>query len=261
MRTTNVIGPSLLIGLLVCMPGAAFAASSIDDSSLFVTTSKPSLSGISDAKTVRIVVENENGKKVFSSRDVKVKAGKWKTKVSKTLKAGTYDVTLFEKNAKGKRIEADSASLTVTGKGSAGGSLSVSMIPLLMGGTAGSNAQAPVAYIRVSNTGKATTTLSGVTLTENGSAADSVVTGFATSDDKGGSRTTVAASFKNGSVFIPLVATVAPGQTRIFTIKALLGSTAGKIGTQLKIDVAGVSANGSVKGTFPLRGTTFTLGL
>lgn len=260
MRTYNHIGPSILIGLLALMPATAFAASSIDDSSLAASSSKPTLTGASDAKTVRIILEDENGKNVFTSKEVKVKAGKWKAKITKTLKAGTYEVTLQEKNSKGKRTQADTASLTISGKGSAG-AVSASMIPLLMGGAAKSYASVPVAYVKLANTGKATTTVSGITLAETGSAPDSVVSGFAVNDDKGGSRATVNTTFSKGSAFVPLNAQIAPGQIRIYTIKAVLGSTAGSLGTQLKINVSGVSASGLVNGKFPLMGTTFTLGL
>lgn len=260
MSTLKFIGPSILIGLIMLAPGAALAASTIDDSSLAGSSSKPTITGVSDAKSVRIILLNEDGKKVFTSKEIKVKAGKWKAKVSKTLKAGTYGVTLQEKNSKGKRIEADTASLTMFSKGS-GGSLSVGMVPLLMGGMAKSFTQAPAAYVKIANSGKATTTVSGVTLVETGSAPDSVVTGFAINDDKGGSRAIINATFNKGSVFVPLNAQIGPGQIRIYTIKAILGSTAGSLGTQLKINMSGVSANGSVNGKFPLLGTMFTLGL
>ena len=260
MTTTNFIGSSLLIGLLALIPVSAFANSDIDDASLSASSAKPTLTGTTDAKSVRIVVENEAGKKVFSSRDIKAKAGKWRSRINKTLKPGTYEVTLFEKNAKGKRVEVGTETLSVSGKGGKSGTLSASMVPLLMGGTANSNASAPVAYVKLTNTGTATTSIQGFTLTENGTAPDAVVAGFTTSDDKGGSRATITTAFNKGSVFVPLAATLAPGQIRIFTIKANLGAVSAYRGTQLKIDVASVKTDGTIKGMFPLRGTTFTLG-
>ncbi|HYD93572.1 MAG TPA: hypothetical protein VEB18_03945 [Candidatus Paceibacterota bacterium] len=267
MTTFRTGALALLIGLIMAMPGMAFAADgSFDDSSLSGVTRKVTLTGETDATKVRIVVENEDGKKVYTSRTIKVRDGEWRARISKNLKPGDYEVTLYDDSGK-KRVELDTATLTVTSKNgsskssSKGGELAVSGVPLLMGGTANANTSVPVAYIKVTNKGKSDTSISGFNLVETGSAPDSVVTGFSTSDDKGGSRSTVSATFnKKGQAFVPLAATLAPGQFRIYTIKAVIGSNT-SFGSQLRINVAGIETGAKTTAAFPIIGTTFTLGI
>jgi hypothetical protein len=144
-----------------------------------------------------------------------------------------------------------------------GGTLSIASIPLLTGGTATADTSVPVAYIKVSNGGTAPAAIEGFTLVENGSADEEDVIGFSTSDDKGGSRSTIGgkegyeAFDEDGEAFIPLAATVAPKQVRIFTIKAALSKDLDP-GDQLKLDVASVKSTATLKGSFPIRGTVWT---
>jgi hypothetical protein len=146
------------------------------------------------------------------------------------------------------------------------GSVIVSGVPLLMGGTAAPGSSIPVAYVQVRNSSLSTTTLKGIDLVENGPGSGVGVTGFITSDDKGGSRTTVGSAtegtkFVDGKAFVPLAASIPPGTTRIFTLKAIIGANPGADrGQMLMIDVAGVQADGIVNGTFPIRGTAITIG-
>ena len=246
-----------------CEASLDVVAGEIDTGSLTTTTAKPTITGTAKGtKAVQITIEDDNGKRVFSSKELKLKKGKWSAKLTKSLSAGTYLVTLY--GSKDLELNAITTGvLTVLEKGSgsstSGGSISLSTVPLLMGGTAIAGSSVPVAYIKVSNTGKTPAAIEGFTMVETGSAPDDVVIGFSTNDDKGGSRATVATQFKNGRANVPLVATIAPGQLRIFTIKANLSRSSGAMGSQLKINTAGVLTGASVKNVFPLPGTTFTL--
>lgn len=246
------------------VPSAALAASgSIDADTLTANYGKITLAGEADVETVRLFIKDEKGKTVYKSKDIEVEDGEWESKVSKKLKVGEYEVSLRSKDGK-KLIELASSELKVLSKKTkkTSGTLAVSMVPLLSGGTAAPGSSVPVSYIQVKNTGSTTVSIDGFTLKENGSAPDTVVTGFSVSDDKGGSRATIEGTFKKGLAFVPLKAAVAPGQLRIFTIKAILSNSFGSaLGTQLKIDVAGVETKAKgVKAAFPLRGTTFVLG-
>lgn len=257
ISSVRVLLPLALAAFVALTPLSALAAAgAIDDASLSTTSTKPSIAGTAeDIKAVRLVVRNDDGKQVFK-KDLRVRNEEWKTKVSKKLKDGEYEVSLYEGKTSRASALLDKETLTVGKAG--GGTLSASMVPLLTGGTARSFASVPVAYVKVANQGTATSSISGITLVQNGSAPTSVITTFATNDDKGGSRATVPAAFtKQKTVFVPLAATIPPGQMRIFTIKANLGTIA-NIGSQLKLDVASVA--GASRGTFPLRGTTWTLG-
>jgi hypothetical protein len=252
VRTTNVRG-------------------SIDADSLVYSGPKPEITGEAEGvKTVLVSIKDEKGKRVFKSKTIKVKRGTWEAQVTKSLPVGVYEVTVsgpkdLELNTIATGTLTILAKGASTGSASHTGSLAVSMVPFLTGGMASPGASVPVAYIKVSNTGTTPADLSGFTLKQNGSAPQSAVIGFVTSDDKGGSRATIGGSegsvqFKNGKAFVPLQATLAVGQFRIFTIKALISSLSGNsAGTQLMIDVDSVSSTGGTRSAFPIRGTTWTL--
>ncbi|HRH24509.1 MAG TPA: Ig-like domain-containing protein, partial [Candidatus Paceibacterota bacterium] len=187
---------SLIIFLSAGLPIEAFAAGSgaIDASTLTTKDTTPALTGTaSGVSKVRILVENGTGKDMYKSNALKVKDGKWRATVSKKLPVGNYTVTLYgpkgvSKNTLAKKTLSILPANGATLAGGTGGSLSVSPILLLTGGNVAHGGSVPVAYVKVSNTGSASTTINGFTLTENGSAPDDVVIGFTTNDDKGGSR-------------------------------------------------------------------------
>ena len=243
---------------------------SFDEDTLATDSNKPTVSGEAEGtKTVRLEVMDDDGKRVFKSKNERVKRGEWDVRVKKSLKDGTYDVRLF--GQKGAEIDLIATSTLVIGEGSTrpdtsstkmGGTLSVSMVPLLMGGTAAPGAAVPVAYIKVENTGSSASSIDGFTLKQNGSASTGAIANVQTNDDKGGSRYTTSGAglFKNGSVYVPLPSVIAPGQIRIYTIKAGMSAASGSYaGQTLMLDVTGVTTGAKVPSAFPIRGTTFTL--
>ncbi|MBU2104016.1 hypothetical protein KJ848_02315 [Patescibacteria group bacterium] len=146
------------------------------------------------------------------------------------------------------------------------GVLSLSSIPLLSGGTAARGASVPVAYIKVENTSNEAAKINGFTLAQNGTASTDVVIGFATNDDKGGSRSTIGGGendsvFDGREAFVPLSAVINAKSFRIFTLKSILSAnSSGEAGKTLKLDVNSVDSGADVYGFFPIRGTTWTLG-
>lgn len=253
-----------------CAVSLVVVDASIDEDTLTTDNAKPTISGeATGTKSVRLVITDVKGKTAFKSKVTRTKRGEWDIRVTKSLKDGTYDVTLF--GAKGAEIDAIATGTLVVGDGSTsasnsstkkGGSLSISSIPLLSGGNAAPGASVPVAYIKVANPGKDAASIDGFTLKQNGSASTDTVVSFATNDDKSGSRFTTSGAglFKNGSTFVGLPATIPPGQFRIFTIKANLSSTSGMAaGQTLVLDVASVTTGATLGGSFPIRGVTWTL--
>ena len=244
---------------------------SIDEDSLATDDNKPTISGEAEGtKTVRLEIMNDDGKRVFKSKNERVRGDEWNVRVKKSLKDGAYDMRLF--GERGTELDLIATSTLVIGEGSssadtpssvkAGGTLSLSMIPFLMGGNASPGATVPVAYIKVENTGSSAATIEGFTLKQNGSASTDAVVNVQTNDDKGGSRYTTSGVglFKNGSVYVPLPSVVAPGQIRIYTIKAGLSASSGAYaGQSLMLDVTGVTTGAKVPSAFPIRGTTFVL--
>lgn len=268
MTTTTKTAAFALLALALVIPSGARAASegAIDNETLSTSIDKPVIEGSAeDAKNVRILIENkETGKDVFRSNKLRVRGGEWKVRVSKRLAVGEYDITLYDSRGPERGVldkETLSIFPTHVSKGDTilGGTLVVSQIPLLMGGTATRGASVPVAYVKVSNPGKKAAAITGFRLSENGTVSEKdAVIGFSTSDDKGGSRTTTYTTFQSGYALVPLSATIEPGAFRIFTIKAMLSSTGSFYGKKLQIDVAGVGSTAEIKGTFPQKGTTFT---
>lgn len=252
-----------------CEVTAHIAAGSIDD---VTTGTKPMLSGeATGVKKVNVLIYKEGGKKpVFEKKNISVKRGEWKTKVTKTLAKGPYEVRLTgEKNYDLDWIA--SAMLTVGSKNelseavdnkeaSSKGTLSVTTLPLLAGGSTRAGTNVPVAYLQLRNTGSEAVHVTGFNVKQNGTASTNVITALSTVDDKGLSRGVSATNpFKNGIAFAPTDSIIEPGALKLFTIKAQLGLNV-TAGTNLMLDVVSVGSNGSEKGVFPLRGTTWAIG-
>jgi hypothetical protein len=143
--------------------------------------------------------------------------------------------------------------------------LAVQSIPLLVGGTVHAGQSVPISYLQITNIGKEGALLKGFWVKQNGSASTTSVTGLSTVDDKGGSRgfsggLEWSTPFKNGLAFAPTEAFFAPGQMKLFTIKAVMTNAVSMyVGTQLMIDVSSIETTATVKGQFPIRGTTWTI--
>ncbi|HEY0979739.1 MAG TPA: Ig-like domain-containing protein [Candidatus Paceibacterota bacterium] len=268
---TTILPRALRLAVIVCImslaPLAAQAASdsSFNEEALTSSSIRPALTGETDEDRVRLIVENEKGKRVYKSGLTRVRDGEWKITIRKKLAAGEYEVTLVDR----KNTELAQETLTLEKKSSSkkekktkvektDGSLSISSLPFLTGGTTYANRSVPVAYLKVSNAGKEAVAIEGFTLKQNGSADPSAVTSFSVNDDKGGSRATVDASFKKGEAFVPLATEIAPNSVRIYTIKANLGSRLAS-GSTLMLDAVGIETGASVKSKLPIRGTTWTL--
>ena len=143
--------------------------------------------------------------------------------------------------------------------------LAIQSIPLLVGGTVHAGKSVAISYLQITNIGKDGALLKGFWVKQNGSASTTSVIGLSTVDDKGGSRGLVGGTegstpFQNGLALAPTDAFFAPGQMRLFTIKATMTNTiSAHIGTQLMIDVSSIETTATVKGLFPIRGTTWTI--
>lgn len=143
--------------------------------------------------------------------------------------------------------------------------LVVGRIPLLVGGAVHADETVSVSFLQITNVGEAGALLKGFWMKQNGSAPGESVIGLSTVDDKGGSRglnggVEGTVLFQNGLAFAPTNAYFAPGQMRLFTIKAIMApSLSSYIGMELMIDVASIESAATVQGQFPIRGTTWTI--
>lgn len=147
-----------------------------------------------------------------------------------------------------------------------GSSVVVSDIPLLSGGVATAGMSIPVTYVKVENTSTAYASIKGFTLTQNGTADTDSIIGFTTSDNQGGSRTTIGGvegnmPFDGNEVYVPLQVTLAPREFRIYTLKAILTrASTGEQGRTIALNLSGIDTTARISGAFPIRGTTWTLG-
>lgn len=260
---------SLSIAGAESLPASVIAT--IDASSLSSVSSKPTLSGsATGTKTLKVEVRKEGSNKILYKKTVKVKKDEWKTKISKKLSDGAYDVEVSG-GVKGGNIKTVASGTLLVGKNvksssKSSGTLVVSSIPLLSGGSARANATVALSYLQVTNTGKEAVVLKGFWVKQNGTADTRAILSLSTVDDKGASRGFAggiagADLFKSGLAYAPITdGTFLPGQMRLFTIKAGMAANASSYaGKNLMIDVASLDADGSVKGAFPIRGTTWTI--
>lgn len=233
---------------------------SFDAATLTSSDEKPELAGeASGTKSVKIEIRDERGRKVYTSREARVRSGAWEARVAKKLKEGEYEVSLLGEKKYDLPLLATST-LVILPEGVSGGSLSVGALPLLMGGIATPGTSVPIAYIQVRNTGSSNAMIRGFDLVETGSASDDVVTGFSVSDDRGGSRASFETSFKKGVAYVPLPYVLAPGELRIFTIKAALRPSTQAYGNkELRINVLDADTTAKVSGAFPILGTAWVL--
>lgn len=251
-----------------CTIDANVVEASIDVSALSSKNSKPTLKGSAvGIKNVEVEINDRATKKTLWSKEIKVKSNKWKVESTKKLNDGSYDVVVLDSAS--DAVIANGTLMVNTGKGvtvsnKVNTTLSVSAVPLLVGGTAKTSGSVPVTYLKVVNVGKEVAVLTGITLKQNGTSAGNAVIGFTVVDDKNESRVTVGGEgstpFKNGVANIGTNITFAPNQMRVITVKAnLSNNVTANIGKTLMLEVSGIEANATLKGTFPIRGTTWTV--
>lgn len=143
--------------------------------------------------------------------------------------------------------------------------LAIGRIPLLAGGIVHAGATVPIAYLQMTNIGSEGTVLKGFWVKQYGSAPAESVIGLTTVDDKALIRAVVggtegATPFQGGSALAPTDAYFAPGQMRLFTIKAVMTQNVlPYIGMTLMIDVTGIETAAATRDPFPIRGTTWTI--
>jgi len=241
------------------------------ESILTTRSTKPTLSGTaSGTKNVQVQIFKEgSSKSLFISKSIPVKNGAWKTNVTKKLEKGIYDIVLVGDNGAELNTIAEEkltiGTIAVKTEKKSGAIVAVS-VPLLSGGIARGGSSIALSYLQVLNVSNEETTLKGFTVKQNGSASTDTITQLRISDDSGTYSNSVSANassplFKNGMAFIPLEVAIAPGQMRLFTVRAEVASTIQThIGQQLKIDIVGVDSSANLTSKLPIRGVTWTFG-
>ena len=250
-----------------CTPATTATTSdaTFDSPSLTIDSGrKPRITGTADVSKVRLTISDAGSTNVvYKSSRTSVHSGDWHVSVSKRLADGQYTVSLYQDN--NGRL----GDLLATGTLSVGippVTLKVLPVALLGGGTTNAGATVPISYLQVLNMSDATTTIAGFWVKENGTTPVNAVIGLSSVDDKGNYRMSTGGiegktPFVNGQAYVPSGAEIGPHQMKLFTIKAQLSAFAAQyVGTNLMLDIAGVDAPATFLTTFPVRGTTWTIG-
>lgn len=256
---------------VTCAVSVHVATASIQKTSLNSLSSKPTLKGTAEGvSSIYIsIYKDRSTTTVFASKAIKVTNGKWKSKINNKLSDGKYKVVIYaDKNSSSSIIGRETITIgkQIVDHTKIDVMLVVVPVPLLLGGTARNGMTVPVSYLQIINVGKETTSLTGFTVKQTGTLTTDAIVGFTAVDDSErvhgrADNSTGAPLFKDGSATVPLALTLLPGQTRLVTIKAVLGGTASVyVGTQLKIIVTGIETEAGVRNAFPIRGTTWTIG-
>lgn len=143
--------------------------------------------------------------------------------------------------------------------------LRVSNVPLLSGGIAYPGASVPVAYLQVQNTGANTATVRGIMLAQRGSASTDAMIGLSVIDDKGLSVAftgggAVSAPFAGSEATARMEASIAPGQRRLFTVRAMMAPVLSSFrNSSIILDVTGIESDAPVTAAFPIRGTVWSI--
>lgn len=263
MTTTRTVLSLLVLGCLVAFAPTTYAAGGsyeIDQETLATESSKPTITGTSEeVSKIRLeVYKEDSSKRLFKSKEIRTKDDEWSVRITKKLSDGTYTVNVY-----GDKEKLGTETLVVGDDAGIGGTFSVNSIPLLAGGTTRAGMTAPVAYLQVRNSSAASTTITAFNMTQTGSADPSIVTTLEVVDDRGKTRWhTTGLPWTNKTAPAGLDYTLAPGEMRLYTVKAMLApSAASQSGKTLTLDVSSVTSNGRLSASLPIRGTVWNIGL
>lgn len=267
----------MLAFLITILPAQSFAATNeitatFNDSSLTSSKERRTIFGTaSGVKAVRIKIYKEgNSRTLYSSRVIKVKNDKWKVRVSKKLADGVYNIKIInaDKKALIKEIATDTLTIgdAISNNDKSDTTLVVESVQLLSGGTARSGESVSMLYLQVINIGKEAISVKGFNVNQSGSAPSESIKTLEIYDDldnqlgiAGGVEGKTP--FKESSAFIPTNTAFAPGQMRLFTIKAVMSNNISSFfGKEIKIDVTSVDTNSSLKNRFPIIGKPWVIG-
>ena len=261
-----------------CEVTAQVVDGDFDEGTLHTTASRTTIKGtVEGTKTVQLIIsKEEGGKPLFKSKSLRVKDGKWSSRITKQLTEGEYVVMLLgDKKAKLNVIATDTFTIGDEFKDegpegdeteSSDTTLVIESIPLLNGGKTGVNMNVPISYFQAINIGTNIGTVEKVAVRHTGTAPTSAIVGFTITDDQ--SLTNVAyipkdpkTLFKNGVATIPVDAAIGGRQMRLFTVRALLSPTAfAYYGKQFQLSIVEVDMNAKQRATLPLPGVWWTIG-
>ena len=203
---------------------------------------------------------------VYTTKSLSVKNNRFTFKMPKALPDGRYRIEL---NTTGSQTLVLATSTIMVGKAPLVPltTLVLQRIPLLSGGVVKLGRGVAVSYFQVINVGTSPANITGFSFGQIGNAPASTMTGVTVTDELGTARGS-SGNMVSGTPFIgttvnvPLLTTLAPKESRLFTARAVVSTdAASKIGQTISLALLTVSANARVQSVLPVYGVVWTIGL
>jgi hypothetical protein len=202
----------------------------------------------------------------YTTKLLTIKSEKFSFKMSKALLDDTYRIVLQTNDA--KPIVLGTSTITVgKPKPVPLTTLVVQAVPLLSGGVVKAGRGVAVAYLQVINIGTNPAQLSSFTFGQVGTAPTTAIVGVSINDELGLSKGSVGnmvsgTPFVGSRVIVPVPVTLAAKESRLFTVRAVLGTNAtANIGQTMSLSLQSITGNATVQSIMPVNGVTWTIGL
>lgn len=201
----------------------------------------------------------------YTTKSLTLKSGKFTFKMPKALDDGTYRVELQTTDA--KPIVLATSSITVgKPKPVPATTIVVQTIPLLSGGVVKPGRGVAVSYLQVINVGTTPAQITDFNFAQIGSAPVSTIVGVSINDELGLSKGSVGnmvtgTPFVGTKVVVPIAVTLAAKESRLFTVRAVVGANAtANIGQTMTLSLQSLTGNIKIQSALPVNGVTWTIG-
>jgi hypothetical protein len=201
----------------------------------------------------------------YTTKPLTLKSGKFTFKMPKALDDGIYRIELQTTDA--KPIVLATSTVTVgKPKPVPATTIVVQTIPLLSGGVVKPGRGVAVSYLQVINVGTTTAQITDFNFTQIGSAPVSTIVGVTITDELGLANGSVGnmltgTPFVGTKVTVPIAVTLAAKESRLFTVRAVMGPNAvANVGQTMTLSLQSLSGNIKIQSAMPVNGVTWTIG-
>ncbi len=215
-------------------------------------------------KVIAVVYPQGSTTALYTTKSLPVKNNKFSFKMPKALPDGNYTIAITTSGVSPIVLATSTVAVGVIVQKN-DTTLIVQTVPLLSGGVVKLGRGVATMYLQVINIGSNPANLTGFSFGEIGSAPAASVVGVTITDELGLSNGSVGnmlsgSPFVGSTVNVPLLASLAPRESRLFTVRAVIAPTGIQyLGTQLTMVLSGISGNARVQSALPLSGVTWTI--
>lgn len=202
---------------------------------------------------------------VYTTNAVTIKNKKFTFKMPKALRDDTYRIVLQTTDV--KPIVLATSTITVgKPKPVAQTTLVVQTVPLLSGGVVKVGRGVAVAYLQVINVGTTPAQLTEFVFNQVGTAPTTAIAGVSINDELGLSKGSVGnmvsgTPFVGSKVVVPVPVTLAAKESRLFTVRAVVGANAvANIGQTMSISLQSITGNTKIQSIMPVNSVIWTIG-